>query len=85
MHHLNTEASVKAIISNDLDALQHLIPSCLGPDSRIQKIRMGERPFSSVPFLCISIAHGSLECFDYLIEKGATTYFADLIPFFKHF
>ena len=82
MLHLNTEASVKACINNDLDALSHLIPACIGPDSRVQKIRIGDRPFSSVPILCIAIAYGSLECFDYLIEKGVTTYFADLVPFF---
>lgn len=82
MLHLNTEAALKACMNNDLESLQHLIPSCLGPDSRVQKVRLRDRPYSAVPFLCLTIAYGSLDCFEYLIEKGATTYYADLILYF---
>lgn len=79
MQKLNTEATLRACISNDLEALQHLVPSLLGPNSRVQKFRIGDRPYSAVPFLCVCAAYGSIECFDYLIEKGATSYYADLV------
>ena len=75
---LNIEAAVRACQDDNLDALEHLIPEELGPNSRIQKYRIGDRPYSTVPFLCVCCAYGSERCFDYLIEKGAMLYYADL-------
>lgn len=78
MNHLHTEAALQACIRDDLDALQHIIPVFLTPNSRVQNFRIGDRPYSSVPFLCVCAAYGSTETFDYLIEKGATSYYADV-------
>lgn len=79
MIQINIESAYQACLNNDLESLKHLVPGNLSPNSRVLKFRIGERPHSSVPFLCVAIASGSLDCFDYLIENGATTYFADLI------
>ena len=81
MTSLEAEAAAEACVRDDLEALQHLVPTPLGPNSRIQNFRIGDRPYSTVPFLCICCAHGSNECFEYLIQKGATAYYADLVCF----
>lgn len=83
MHRLHNQAALHACINDDLEAIQHLIPSLMSPNSRIENVRIGDRPYSTVPFLCVCSAYGSLQCFDYLIEKGATAYFADLVKFKK--
>lgn len=78
MNRLNTEATLRACVKNNIEDLQHLVPAILSPNARIEKLIIGDRPYSSIPLLCVTIAYGSKECFDYLIEKGATTYYADI-------
>lgn len=79
MQRLHNQAALQACINDDLDTLQHLIPSMMNANSRVENFRIGDLPYSTVPFLCVCSAYGSLQCFNYLIEKGATTYFTDLI------
>jgi len=85
MINLQIEAATRACLRDDIDSLMHLIPSFLEANSRVPKIRIGDRPHSAVPFLCVAISAGSVQCFDYLIEMGATTYFADLFDVFFGF
>jgi hypothetical protein len=85
MDKLQTEAAVKACIANDVETLQHIIPSLLPPNARIQQIRIHERPGQTVPILCVCAAYGSTECFEYMIEKGATSYYADVNSLFFWF
>lgn len=79
MKRLHTQTALEACINNDLDTLQHTVPSLLNANSRADNFRIGDRPYSTVPFLCVCAAYGNLECFNYLIEKGGTSYYADLI------
>ena len=81
MTSLEADAAAHACVCDDLESLQHIVPVPLGPNSRIQNFRIGDRPYSTVPFLCVCCAYGSEQCFDYLIEKGATPYYADLVCF----
>jgi hypothetical protein len=78
MEKLHVEAAVKACIANDVEALQHIVTSLLPANSRIPHLRIHDRPGRTVPFLCVCAAHGSHECFEYMIEKGATSYYADV-------
>ena len=84
MNKLNLEAVLRAYKKDNLDDLQHLVPSVMNPNSRVEKLRIGNRTYSSVPILCITISFGSRQCFDYLIEKGASTYYADIFLFLKN-
>jgi hypothetical protein len=79
MNKLNTEAAFHACITNDVETLQRFIPSLLTANSRIQEMRIRDRPYVTVPLLCVCAAYGSIECFDYMIEKGATSYYADVL------
>lgn len=79
MQKLNTEATLRACASDDAEALVKLVPVLIGPNARVQHFRMGDRPYSAVPFLCVCAAYGSEQCFEYLIEHGAISYYADLV------
>jgi hypothetical protein len=78
MNKLNAEAAFQACLANDLESLQRFIPSLLNANSRIHEMRIRDRPYVTVPLLCVCAAYGSIECFDYMIEKGATSYYADV-------
>jgi hypothetical protein len=81
MQQVNTTTAFKACMRNNRTALENIVPGYVVPNSRAQEVRIHDRPCQIVPLLCICAAYGSLECFEYLVENGAISYYADVVSF----
>jgi hypothetical protein len=81
MQQVNTTTAFKACMRNNRAALENIVPAYVAPNSRAQEVRIHDRPCQIVPLLCICAAYGSLECFEYLVENGAISYYADVVSY----